>query len=242
MPGKTPPETTFTKDHLGPFEPLRPYKDRVVNHVVWELLTEGKLPVESYQKMLTHFFPLVENFPKFMGLALSKATTSRRGHEKAKEWLIGNIKVEQNHANWFRDWAEGTGIEPEVLNDIRPAPEIEAVVHYLWSVSHLGSLPECLAATNVGIEWATGEWSINIVSGAQHYFEQTLPEKLQRRAMAWIRAHARYDDTHPYEAMDLVVESAEDDAELESAVHHAQRSLEYYAIGLDEVMVLDRAA
>ena len=181
MPRKDTPEMKYHKDRLGEFEPLRPFKERVVEHPVWQQLAAGELPLASYQKMLLQFFPLVENFPKFMGLAMTKASPNRAGHEDAKAWLIGNIKVEQNHANWFRDWAEGIGIPGAELNTVRPAAEIDAVVHYLWSVGHNGSLSESLAATNVGIEWATGEWSMNIVAGAEHYFEKTLPPKLQRR-------------------------------------------------------------
>lgn len=242
MTRKTSTEMKYHSERLGEFEPLNAFKQRVVEHPVWHQLAAGELPLASYQKMLLHFFPLVENFPKFMALALAKASVAKPGHENAKNWLIGNIKVEQNHANWFRDWAEGIGVDAAELNGVRPAPEIDAIVHYLWSTAHNGSLSESLAATNVGIEWATGEWSMNIVSSAEHYFQQNLPAKLQRRAMAWIRAHARYDDTHPYEAMELVVECAEDEEDLSRAILAAERSLEYYAIGLDEVLVVERAA
>ena len=60
--------------------------------------------------------------------------------------------------------------------------------------------------------------------------------------MAWIRAHARYDDTHPYEAMEHVVACAEEEHDLSRALEAAERSLEYYALGLDEVLEIDVAA
>jgi len=227
------PEVSFQPDSLGVFEAIRPAKDRLVHHPVWEQLGRGEFPLENYQKMLLHFYPLVENFPKFMGLALAKTRTHLRGHDDTKNWLIGNIKVEQNHASWFQDWAMGIGIEASSLTHVRPAPAIDAIVNYLWSINERGSLAESLAATNIGIEWATGEWSQNVVRGAETYFHGKWSEKARRRSMAWLRAHARYDDTHPYEAMELVTRCAKDDDDLQLAIRAAERSLDFYAMGLD---------
>ena len=227
------PEGGFRADALGVFEAIRPAKDRLVCHPVWQQLAKGEFPLASYQKMLLHFYPLVENFPKFMGLALAKTRTHVPGNDDAKMWLINNIKVEQNHASWFHDWAMGIGIETSALTYVRPDPAIDAIVNYLWSVNERGTLAESLAATNIGIEWATGEWSHNVVQGAETYFHGKWSEKARRRSMAWLRAHARYDDTHPYEAMELVMRCATNENDLERAIHAAERSLDFYVMGLD---------
>ena len=92
---------------------------------------------------------------------------------------------------------------------------------------------ESIAATNIGIEWATGEWSQSVIAGAETYYAAEWTEKTRRRSMAWLRAHARYDDTHPYEAMELVTKCAENNEDMNAAMRAAERSLEYYCMGLD---------
>jgi pyrroloquinoline quinone (PQQ) biosynthesis protein C len=53
--------------------------------------------------------------------------------------------------------------------------------------------------------------------------------------MAWLRAHAHYDDAHPYEAMELVKKLCGDDIVLQQrAFAAAQRGMEYYLLALDE--------
>ena len=227
------PEGGFRADALGVFQAVRPAKDRLVHHPVWQQLAEGAFPLANYRKMLIHFYPLVENFPKFMGLALAKTRTHLPGHDDAKKWLIDNIKVEQNHALWFHDWASGIGIDTPALTHVRPEPAIDAIVNYLWSINERGTLAESLVATNIGIEWATGEWSQNVVRGAETYFDGQWSEKARRRSMAWLRAHARYDDTHPYEAMELVMRCAQDQSDVARALRAAERSLDFYTMGLD---------
>ena len=226
---------SFSETNLGIFEELLKVKSRVVHHEVFNLMGEGGLTLPQFRKTLLNFFPLVENFPKFMALNLAKTRCHLPGHEEAKMWLISNINVEQNHAKWYMAWAEGFGIPREEILNVQPTPAMEAVVHHLWNTSTYKSVAVCFGAANVGIEWATGEWSRKVKQGVESYMERGMVPN-DRRITSWLKAHGTYDDVHPYEAMELVVKSAKDESDLQDAIHATQRSLEYYVMALDDCL------
>ncbi|ASK33988.1 TenA family transcriptional regulator [Alloalcanivorax mobilis] len=216
------------------WDALVPLKDRVAGHPLFQEMGEGALSLPRFRDALLHFYPLVEHFPKYMGLALAKTRPGLYpGHEETRNWLIGNIKVEQRHAYWYQDWAAGFGLALAELEQVRPPAAMNAINHYLWDVGHQGSLDESIAATNLAVEWATGEWSQHVVSGMQHYAEQG-QASITRHTLAWLRAHASYDDAHPHEAMELVKRLATDEPARQRAFAAAQRGLEYYLLALDD--------
>lgn len=137
---------------------LTPYKNRISGHPFFMNMADGQLSVKSFRFALLNFYPLVAHFPSFMGLALAKAVNfSEPGVTETRDWLIRNIKVEERHLNWYRDWAAGFGISVDELDSVRPPAAMNAVNHYLWNISSRGTLCECLAATNLAIEWAMGD-------------------------------------------------------------------------------------
>ena len=213
---------------------LVPLKDRVVEHPLFVEMGQGSLSLERFRDALLHFYPLVENFPKYMGLALAKTRAGRLpGHEDTKNWLIGNIKIEQRHAYWYQDWAAGFGLDLHRLENTTPPPAMDAVNQFLWTTGHQGTLEESIAATNLAIEWATGEWSQRVVAGVKHYADQGRAE-INRHTMAWLRAHASYDDAHPHEAMELIKRLAVDEPARQRAFTASRRGLEYYLLALDD--------
>ncbi|MDF1780610.1 MAG: iron-containing redox enzyme family protein [Alcanivoracaceae bacterium] len=215
------------------WDSLVPFKDKVVAHPVFSEMASGQLSSERWRRALLNFYPLVENFPKYMALNLAKVRRGVPGHEEAKLWLIDNIKVEQRHAYWYQDWAAGFGIELSELDSVQPSAGMDAVNNYLWQVGSFGSLEEGIAATNLAIEWATGEWSQQVVKGMQAYAESGVAE-INRHTMTWLRAHASYDDEHPHEAMELVKRIALTPEAQKSALGAARRGLEYYILALED--------
>ena len=215
------------------WDSLVPLKDKVVSHPVFAEMASGELSADRWRRALLNFYPLVENFPKYMALNLAKVRRGVPGHEEAKLWLIDNIKVEQRHAYWYQDWAAGFGISLEELESVQPSAGMDAVNNYLWQMGHMASLEEGIAATNLAIEWATGEWSQHVVKGMEAYSRAGIAE-INRHTMAWLRAHASYDDEHPHEAMELVKRiSLSADAQ-RKALTAARRGLEYYILALED--------
>lgn len=215
------------------WDELIPLKDRVAEHPLFTEMAAGVLSPARFRRALLNFYPLVENFPKYMALNLAKVRRGVPGHEPAKLWLIDNIKVEQRHVYWYQDWAAGFGIALPELDDVQPAPAMDAVNNYLWQVGERGSLEEGIAATNLAIEWATGEWTRHVAKSMAAYGEAGIAE-INRHTMAWLRAHATYDDAHPYEAMELIKRIAVTDAAQQRALNAARRGLEYYLLALED--------
>ncbi|MCG2574622.1 iron-containing redox enzyme family protein [Acinetobacter sp. ME22] len=217
------------------WDDLIPAKERVSQHPLFIGMATGKLNIRCFRGALLNFYPLVAQFPSYMALALAKATQfNEAGVVESRDWLIQNLKVEERHLVWYRDWARGFGVTLEELDQITPPPAMNAVNHFLWSINYRGSLPESLAATNLAIEWATGDWSLSVYKGIQNYQSQS-DIQIDKRSLAWLRAHAHYDDIHPYEAMELIKLLCEGKPDLQAkAFQAAQEGLEYYALALDE--------
>lgn len=212
---------------------LEPLKESIAGHPFFTEMASGSLKVDCFRHALLNFYPLVANFPHYMGLTLSRTTDSRiAGMLEARDWLIGNIRIEQRHLFWYRDWAKGFGISDEQLDNVRPPAAMNAVNHYLWNMNQRGSVAEAIAATNLAIEWATGEWSQKVVSGMREYAKNG-DAVIDRRTMAWLRAHAHYDDHHPHEAMELIKRLCHDDSSREAALLAAKEGMEFYLMALD---------
>lgn len=214
---------------------LIPIKDQIASHPLFSEMAAGELSVARFRHALLNFYPLVGNFPHYMALTLAKSyQTSVPGVLETRDWLINNIKIEQRHLYWYRDWAMGFGITSEALDTVTPPTAMDAINHYLWHLNLRGSIAEGIAATNLAIEWATGDWTMSVVSGMKAYAERG-EARIDRRSMAWLRAHAHYDDAHPYEAMELVKKLCGDDKVLqERSFAAAARGMEYYLLALDD--------
>src|SRR5205823_8893652 len=107
--------------------------------------------------------------------------------------------------------------------------------HFLFRVVHEGSVAEAAAALNYAVEGATGEWTRTMRSATRTRFE-ALGIRFDARALRWFDAHAEYDDQHPAEALEVVKIFATDEAAMARAAEAAVRSLEYYAMALDDVL------
>ncbi|NAR85236.1 iron-containing redox enzyme family protein [Acinetobacter haemolyticus] len=224
------------------WDELLPAKERVSKHRLFLDMASGSLSLECFRSALLNFYPLVAHFPSYMAGTLAKATAfSLSGVTETRDWLIQNIKVEERHLTWYQDWAGGFGLTIDMLNNVRPPAAMNAVNHFLWDVNYRGSLAESIAATNLAIEWATGDWSIQVYKGVQSYTQN--PEvTINKRSLAWLRAHAHYDDLHPYEAMELIKRLCDQDPVMQKkAFLAAQEGLAYYELALDECYKIQQA-
>lgn len=211
---------------------LTPLKNKIVNHVYFKEMAAGTLSLQRFQRGLRDFYPLVESFPKHMAINLAKTKPGVvPGHSEAKLWLMQNIQVEQTHAQWWTAWARGFRCTQEQLEMSHPSPAMNAINHFLWHTNLTGSLVEGIAATNLAIEWPTGEWTESVLSGVRTYARQQMD--VGEKSLAWLKGHALYDDNHPYEAMELIKLCAHNDTDREAALNAATRSMEYYLMALD---------
>ena len=71
---------------------LLPYERAIVDGRLFSEMASGELPTGVFRYALKNFYPLIESFPKLMGLCLAKTAASETGAE-ASGWLIHNIQI-----------------------------------------------------------------------------------------------------------------------------------------------------
>jgi pyrroloquinoline quinone (PQQ) biosynthesis protein C len=219
-------------------EAAQPAKDRVVDHPLFDMLVEDRLPATAMRNFLLAGWPVIEQFPQYMAVNLCKIRYGRSpGEDLARRYLLRNIRVEQNHADHWVEWAQACGIAKiELLNSDVPV-ECQALSHYCWHTCERDSLATSMAATNLAIEGATGEWSTRIVAAGR--YEAGLPADNRYRAMRWLKLHADYDDTHPWEALSIVCSLLGNHAEPQYVAFLSRcivKSYDYMAMSLDRCL------
>ena len=212
--------------------------DSVVHHEAWYHFHDGTISRSRHQALLIGFWPLIERFPQFLALNLLKCSYGTDSTlNGARGWLIKNLRIEQRHAEMYRDWSECAGIPRKTLYESARPATATAITDWCWHVCESGNLPEGMAATNFAIEGVTGEWC-QLVGESEDY-QNLFDAGERKKALKWIQAHAAYDDTHPVEALDIIHALLGNTPSLES-IHRVksaiQKSYELYRLALDTGM------
>lgn len=218
-------------------------KRRVVEHELYQRMRDGRLSSKTMRQYLIGGWPVVEQFALYMAQNLTKTRFARHpGEDMARRWLMRNIRVELNHADYWVNWSLGHGVSLEELQAQQVPSELHALSHWCWHSSSSDSLIVAIAATNYAIEGATGEWSALVC--ASNVYAEAFPEEQRKRAMKWLKIHAQYDDSHPWEALEIICALAGNNpgiplqAELRQAV---TKSYDYMYLFLECCMQLEKA-
>jgi len=212
-------------------------KLRVVGHEVYALMRDARLSKAAMQRFLIGGWSTIEQFPQFMAMNLEKVRYGKSpGEDLARRYLIHNIRVEQKHADHWLEWARTVDLDLETLDAAEGLESMQALAHWCWYVCSRESLAVAVAATNYAIEGAAGEWSC-LVCSRSTYFE-SLPEDVRAPATRWLRLHAEYDDTHPWEALEIVATILGHEppqVEIDAIRTAIRRSYAYMQLALDHV-------
>ena len=216
------------------------HKSRVVDHELFALMRDAQLPMAAMRRFLIGVWPTIEQFPRFMSMNLKKIGYGDGvGEDMARRYLIQNIRVEQKHSEHWAAWAKSADLS---LHDLRTGAEIEglqALAHWCWYVSDQAALAVAIAATNYAVEGATGEWSCVVCS--KDTYANSLPEAIRVPSMRWLKVHAEYDDTHPWEALDIVATllgHTPTPAQIADVRRAIQTSYAYMEMALDSAMTV----
>ncbi len=178
-------------------------RKRVAAHELFHRMRAAALTQGGIRMFLISVWPVIEQFPQYMAMNLLKVQLGRaRGHDEARRYLIRNIRVEQNHADHWVAWAIASGVTKEDLLYGEVAAEAHALSHWCWHTCERDSLAAGMAATNYAIEGVTGDWSTFVC--ASNDYENTFAPEDRAKAMKWLKLHAKYDDTHPWEALEII--------------------------------------
>lgn len=220
-------------------EATLPYEDRIVECRFFREMAKGKLSLKRFRMGLFYFYPLVAAFPHYMGATLAKLPGKDKSDvSAAKDWLIQNISIERSHAEWYKNWAVSFGVDKTSLETGIDVPaEVDAINNFLWRTIATGTVTECLAAINYGVEGPTGKWTKAVRHGVSKY-KNVRGVCMNSDSLTWLKAHARYDDQHPEEALTLIADLADTRKEQLDAIQAACRSMEYYAMAAEAIFDL----
>lgn len=205
----------WAQDMVADCEPTR---KRVLAHPIWTLMMKLKLNEEATRNFMLGLWPFIERFPSFMALNLLKTKYGRsRGDDMARRWLVRNIRVEQNHAEYWINWAEGAGVARDTILH-SPIPHgTDGLARWCEDISSRGTLAAGMIATNYAIEGVTGDWS-QMVYDSRAYRE-SFEHSSRASSLRWLHLHAAYDDTHPWEALDIVCTLMGHEPEADDVAH-----------------------
>lgn len=178
-------------------------KQTVVQHDMWDLMRSAQLDRVATANFMIGIWPVIERFPAYMSLSLLKTRYGRSpGDNLARRWLVRNIRVEQNHAEYWLNWAEGSGVSRDEVLHGRAPHGTNTLADWCEDICINGSLAAGIAATNYAVEGATGEWSQRVYESTRYV--ESFAAKERAGSLRWLQLHAAYDDTHPWEALEIV--------------------------------------
>jgi pyrroloquinoline quinone (PQQ) biosynthesis protein C len=210
-------------------------KKQLLNHELWRLMKTVRLDFKTTRNFLLGAWQVVDQFPQYMALNLLKVPYGRtKGQDIARRWLIRNMRVEQNHAKYWIDWAVACGIDRhEVVYGAVP-PGTYMLSHWCWQCCERDSLAAAMATTNYALEGSTGEWASLVLSTPD--YENSFKKSVRRKATTWLSAHAAYDDTHPWEALEIICTIMGDNPSSREVAHVGdciRKTYEYKRLSLD---------
>ncbi len=178
-------------------------KQTVVNHELWDRMRACTLDHASTAHFMTGIWPVIERFPAYMALSLLKTRFGRSpGDNLARRWLVRNIRVEQNHAEYWLNWAEGAGVSRDDVLHGQAPHGTGTLANWCEEICTDGTLAASIAATNYAVEGATGQWSQRVYESKAYV--ESFPPKQRAGSLRWLQLHAAYDDAHPWEALEIV--------------------------------------
>lgn len=184
-------------------EACRASKQQVLDHELWAMMRECTLSRQATANFMIGIWPFIERFPGYMALNLLKTRYGRSpGDNLARRWLVRNIRVEQNHAEYWLNWAEGAGVPRQQVLNGAPPRGTQSLANWCEEVSTSGSLAAGMVATNYAIEGVTGEWTQPIYDSQA--YRESFPAETRAGTLRWLQLHAAYDDVHPWEALEIV--------------------------------------
>src|ERR1700737_3031525 len=111
-------------------------KQRVIDHPIFAAMREAQLTPRQAEAFLVNGWPVVEQFPQYMAMNLQKLRYGHsRGEDMARRFLTRNIRVEQNHADYWVDWAAAHDVSKLNLTKASGPSLAYALSHWCWKSS-----------------------------------------------------------------------------------------------------------
>lgn len=172
---------------------LDPNREAILDTAVIVDASENRLVDGRIQNFLVAFYPIIRDFPQWLQLLLD------RSPEGGKAFFRDNIRVEKRHDAMWR--AMGDGFNVPKTRFQTPEPMLAAVKSfhaYLTDMCRTATFGAAVSATNYAVEGVAQKISEKALRGL------AMNEKIGPRGRWWLEEHAKYDDEHPVQALEII--------------------------------------
>jgi pyrroloquinoline quinone (PQQ) biosynthesis protein C len=172
---------------------LDPLRSAILDTPVVVHASENRLIDGKIQNFLVAFYPIIRDFPHWLGLLLQRSPGSGRA------FFEDNIRVERRHDAMWRAMGDGFGVPKDrfrVPEQFLPA--VQAFHGFLTQQCTAGPFAQAVAATNYAVEGVAQKISEKALRGLGNN------ERIGPRGRWWLEEHAKYDDEHPIQALEII--------------------------------------
>ena len=172
---------------------LDPTREAILNTRVIVDASENQLVEGMTQNFVVTFYPIIRDFPWWLQLLLD------RSPEDGATFFQDNIRVEKRHDAMWRAMGDGFGVPRERFQIVEPMiREVEAFHGYLTEMCRSAAFGTAVSATNYAVEGMAQKISAKALQGLAKN------EKIGPRGRWWLEEHAKYDDEHPIQALEII--------------------------------------
>jgi len=172
---------------------LEPHRRAILDTQVVVDASENQLAPGQIQNFLVGMYPIIRDFPQWLGVLLDRSPTAGRA------FFEDNIRVERRHDAMWRAMGDGFEVPKARFQTPEPLlPPVQAFHDYLTAMCRTGPFADAVGATNYAVEGAAQKISEKALRGLGKN------EKIGPRGRWWLEEHAKYDDEHPIQALEII--------------------------------------
>src|SRR5437870_13703223 len=193
---------------------LEPMQQAILRTPVIEDAADNRLATARIQNFLVAFYPIIRDFPHWLQVLLD------RSPDHGRAFFEDNIRVERRHEAMWRAMGDGFEVPQERFHRREPmvAP-VRRFHDYLTEMCRGEPFGAAVSATNYAVEGMAQRISEKALRGLSKN------AKIGPKGRWWLEEHAKYDDEHPVQALEIVKRCVERGESPEAVTAAACRSL-----------------
>lgn len=193
---------------------LEPLQHAILLTPVIEHAAANRLEPHRIQEFLVAFYPIIRDFPSWLGVLLERAP------DDGRQFFRDNIRVERRHEAMWRAMGDAFGVPRERFHEPEPpVVPVEIFHEFLAATCHDAPFGWAVSATNYAIEGMAQKISEKALRGLNQN------EKIGPKGRWWLVEHAKYDDEHPVQALEIVKRCVARGESTDAVTHAAFQSL-----------------
>ena len=193
---------------------LDPTREAILDTRIIVDASENQLAEGMTQNFLVAFYPIIRDFPRWLQVLLD------RSPPEGQDFFRDNIRVEKRHDAMWRAMGDGFKVPRERFQSPEPMiPQVKAFHGYLTEMCRAAAFGAAVSATNYAVEGMAQKISAKALQGLSKN------ERIGPRGRWWLEEHAKYDDEHPIQALEIIKDCVRRGETAHSVTEAAKMSL-----------------